>query len=264
LIEITAAQEAFCSVLLEVQEEWSDFKRRPPSNGRELKTFLCAAHCPRSLSKADVLGSKVARLVCGELQFGEVVDICGFSKHTRHLDARVAELLSKDEDSWKYNVEWPGATSMMDADEIRNAAELAASILKWHGAEIADIRKKAQDDQRNAYKRGLRAGPSTQAPPGITKLRYVFPTFSGLLDALPSPFRRLLPEDGDARSHIISNFTTETSLGTIQHSGNGLIFDINTSSKATETHPVRNDFAFDVSYMRRHPGLVHDMFGFTS
>ena len=85
LTEITAAEEDFCRCLVDAQFKWSDFKRRPDSGVFKVKTWLCEEHLPEGLAYADLLGARVAKIIGGELFFGEVSHVAGFSRESRHL-----------------------------------------------------------------------------------------------------------------------------------------------------------------------------------
>ena len=269
LREVVAAEEDFCRVLLEVHTGWSGFSRVKDSGVFKAKTWLCEGCTPDGLDQADVLGARVAKTIGNELLFGEVVEVCGFSRESRHLDQRVRELLEQPPETWRYTIAWAGATSAASREEVLKAKALASSIDAHASRLLADAEKRRQNDVHAALQRGQRAGTVREAAP---RTRYITPTYDGLLSAMPAGLRRLMP-GYQPSSHIVGSYTTETPAGTIHHSGNGLIFDLAAHNAESQTDVssmshVHDGFSWEnmeAEYLRARPGLFHvdhDCFGF--
>ena len=269
LTEVLADQGRFASALIEAETGRDDqFKMKTDAKGDVIKTYLCTEHWPEGLESADLLGNAVAFLSeQDQLYFGEVVEIAGWSRHTRHIAGRVQQLLRMPRDQWKYTVSWPFGSETMERSAVIQAARLAAGIAR-HDKEQASLAEAWRcADVHNALNRGQRrAIANSTAFSGATRI--VAAGYGSLLSAMTPQMRRFMPHfsDFEARSHIISSFTTETPLGTIHHSGGGLIFDINKSNAASQT-TFKTGFAWqDMSadYMRARPELTQSMFGFRS
>ena len=260
LREVTRREEAFCCVLMEVQKGWDGFSCVPDSGKFKSHTWLCEDHTPDGLDGADLIGERVAKLVGGQLFFGEVTEVSGFSRETRQLDRRVAQLLAQHQSEWLYTVKWPAATSYLTRETVIQARDDAASIDRHVTAELTASEKQHKRDYDAAWHRGQRAGAVRDPTP---RTRYVVPTYEGMLSAVPPSIRRFLPTYQPS-PHIVGSFTTETPVGTIHHSGTGLLFDINAMSKAQQTTgPVGFSFeCLEADYLSEHDKLVHDCFGF--
>ena len=186
-MEITAAQEDFVRCLLEYEQDWDGFKRVPDSGKYKAKTWQCDRCQPTGLDRAELLGARVAKVIGGELFFGEITEICGFSRRSRQVDERVRELLSQPVEQWRYTVAWPNATSVFKYDEVIKAREEARRVdavvaLAGH-LEAAERRRTL--DVNAAWHRGYRAGVAASTRDVATRTRYVVPSFGGLLDSLP-------------------------------------------------------------------------------
>ena len=104
----------------------------------------------------------------------------------------------------------------------------------------------------------------------IGSTRIVAANYGSLISAItPAAFRRFLPEQAafEERTHVLSSCTTDTPLGTIHHSGSGLIFDLNKRSVETQTDPPPDPppltwASLDGDYLDDRPALVQEMFGF--
>ena len=263
---VPAALATFCKVLLECEHGWDGFARHAESHPDQIKTYLCEEHWPAGLERGDVLGERVAQIIGGELFFGEVVEICGISRMTRHLEERVAQLLAQDMEDWRYTIQWPAATSSWLRADVLEARELAKTIDTHVNAELTEAARRRERDMDAAWHRGMRAGSRAEPTP---RTRFVSTTFSGLLSAMPSGLRRLLPES-EPRPDIVGAFTVDTPAGTICHSGGGFIYDVNAHNMSTS--PIkelqrRPGWSFEnmnESYLADQPELVHDLFGFSS
>lgn len=268
LFEVTAALEDFCSALMGARFNYRDFRRVPDSGVFKAKTWLCEEHVPDGLQDADLLGTRVAKIVDDELFFGEVTAIAGFSRHVgRLMDQRVEQLLKQPSHEWRYTITWPAVTSAMPRDDVLAARDLAAAIDKHVTEEKATVEAAWRRHSDAAWHRGRRAG-SARDP--TLRTRYLLPSYDGLLSALPTRLRRMMPGEYVPSPEIIGEFTTETPVGTIHHLGSGLIFDINASSAATQTDATagyRGGFCFanmDAAYLTEHPTLMKDLFGFAT
>jgi hypothetical protein len=182
LREVTAAEETFCQCLIKVQFGWEGFARKPDGAGGvfKVKTWLCEEHYPDGLEAAAMLGSRVARVIGGELLYGEVTHVAGFGRDTssRVMEQRVERLLEQPPHEWKYTVTWPGATSLMAAHEVEAAVELASAVDARLKAEQRKAEERRQRDVHAALQRGQRAGLVTSMAP---RVRCVLPTYNGLL-----------------------------------------------------------------------------------
>lgn len=275
LFEVTAALEDFCSALMGARFDYRQFRRVSDSGAFKAKTWLCEEHVPAGLQDADLLGTRVAKIFGGELFFGEVTAIAGFSRHVgRLMDQRVEQLLKRPPHEWRYTITWPAVTSAMPREvpraEVLAARDLAALIDKHVTEEMAPVEAERRRHSDAAWHRGRRRAGSARDQ--TLRTRVVVPSYDGLLSALPTRLRRLMPGAGEfmPSPEIIGAFTTETPVGTIHHSGSGLIFDINASSAATQTDATagyRGGFCFanmDAAYLTEHPTLMKDLFGFST
>ena len=217
---------------------------------------------------ADLLGVRVAKFVGGELLFGEVTHVGGFSRTSRHSNQRVNVLLATPPDDWLYTVAWPAATSSLTRASVLEARATAEAIDRYVNGERAELEARRQRDVHAALQRGQRAGFNSASAPAL-HTRYVVPSYDGLLSSLPPRLARLLP-GYQPSAEIIGSFTTETPAGTIHASGGGLIFNLaahNASTQTGTTLAFRSGFSFenmDAAYLSEHPALMKDCFGFQS
>ena len=159
LFEVTAALEDFCSALMGARFNNHEFRRVSDSGVFKAKTWLCEEHVPDGLQDADLLGTRVAKIVDDELFFGEVTAIAGFSRHVgRLMDQRVEQLLKQPPHEWRYTITWPAVTSAMPRDDVLAARDLAAAIDKHVTEEKATVEAARRRHSDAAWHRGRRAG----------------------------------------------------------------------------------------------------------
>ena len=178
------------------------------------------------------------------------------------------QLLARPLAQWRYTVEWQDSTTgLFKADDLIDMVAEAEAIdrIRRDDRRVAEARRNAEVN--NALKRGQRSAPARS---NIGSTRIVAANYGSLISAItPAAFRRFLPEQAafEERTHVLSSCTTDTPLGTIHHSGSGLIFDLNKRSVETQTDPPPDPppltwASLDGDYLDDRPALVQEMFGF--
>jgi hypothetical protein len=150
LVEVTAAQENLCKILIEAETGWDGFKRVPNAVGATAKTWLCEECKPDGLELADLLGARVAKTMGGQLFFGEVTEVASIGHATRHLDRRISMLLEQPIEQWRYTVVWPAATSTMSRADVLAARDQAAAIDAHVSAETAALKNSNSNSNKTA------------------------------------------------------------------------------------------------------------------
>ena len=269
LTEVTAEQEAFVCALIEARDGRSDlFKAYIDPQGRRHKTRLCPRHMPQGIEFAELLGKPVARSdEHGVLVFGKVEELAGWSRGTRDIAARVANLLRQPPDAWSYTVVWEGGGSeAMHRSDVAESAALAEAVEKHTSVLLKEAENRRQLEVHAALKRGQRSARTVFH----SASRIAAASYGSLLSAMPPSLRPSMPavDDFERRTHILTTFSHETPMGTIHHSGTGLIFDIKKQNAQTQTHFGRGLCweSMTAEYMRTSAGtkLTRSMFGFRS